>query len=75
MTIQSIRCPVSGVHVTRVTDFEGGVTQVICPDYDTTGTCRLAKKAYEGGPLSQLIERMAESTLGTRDIQCVMRSS
>lgn len=74
MAIQSTRCPVSGEPVTQVTNFEGGVTRVICPEYDDLeGTCRLMKTALQGGPLTQLLERHTEHTLGTRTTECVLK--
>ena len=73
--IQSIHCPVLGAHVTRVTDFEGHVTQVISSEYEPTGMCRLTMQAVKGGPLTQLLERMAEDALSTRDTRCVLRCS
>jgi len=75
MAIQSIRCPVSGEQVTQVTNFEGGVKRVICPEYDEGGTCRMMQAALQGGPLTQLLERNAEHTLNTRDTRCVLRSA
>jgi hypothetical protein len=73
MAIQSTRCPVSGEQVTQVTNFEGGVTRVICPDYEVSGACRLMRTALQGGPLTQLVERNSEHTLNTRDTNCVLR--
>jgi hypothetical protein len=73
MTIESIRCPVLGAHVTRVTDFEGNVSRVICAEYEQPETCRLKKTALEGGPLTQLLERAAEDTLSSRDTRCVLK--
>lgn len=73
MAIQSTRCPVSGEQVTRVTNFEGGVTRVVCPEYDASGACRLMKTAFQGGPLTQLVERNNEHTLSMRDTNCVLR--
>ena len=75
MAIQSTRCPVSGEPVTQVTDFEGGVTRVICPEYDASGTCRLMKTALQGGPLTQLVERNREHVLSMRDTTCVLRAA
>jgi hypothetical protein len=50
MATASIRCPVLGAHVTRVTDLEGNVTRIICPEYvPSTGTCGLKTSALEGG--------------------------
>lgn len=76
MAMTSIRCPVLGAHVTRVTDLEGNVTRIICGEYEeSTGTCRLKKTALEGGPLAQLLERMSEDTLNTRSTLCVLRAT
>jgi hypothetical protein len=74
MAIHSIRCPVSGEQVTQVTNFEGGVTRVICSEYEDVGTCRLKKATFQASPLAQFLERNAEHTLGSRGTQCVLRS-
>jgi hypothetical protein len=71
-----IRCPVLGGHVTRVTDFEGNPTKIICEEYDEpTGTCRLRKTVLQGGPLTQLIERVAEETLDSSGTLCLLRAT
>ena len=71
MAMTSVRCPVLGAHITRVTDLEGYVTRIICAEHEeSTGTCRLKKTALEGGPLAQLLERMSEDTLNTRGTLC-----
>jgi len=71
MALESIRCPVLGAHITRVTDLEGTVTRIICAEYeDATGICRLRKAGLDGGPLSQLLARLAEGTLAHRGTQC-----
>jgi hypothetical protein len=76
MAITSIRCPVLGAHVARLTDLEGAVTKVICAEYDEgTGTCRLKKTALEGGPLTQLLARLSEDTLAARGTFCELRVS
>lgn len=76
MAMTSIRCPVIGAHVPCVTDLEGSVTRIICAEYDeSTGNCRLKKTAREGGPLTQLLERMSEDTLDTRSTLCVLRAA
>jgi hypothetical protein len=73
MAISSIRCPVPGARVTKVTDLEGTVTRVICAEYDASnGTCRLTMSTREGGPLSQLLERVSEDALDTRSTRCVL---
>ena len=76
MPLTSIRCPVLGAHVTRVTDLEDSVTRIICAEYgESSGTCRLKKAALEGGPLAQLLERLSEDTLDTRSTLCVLRAT
>lgn len=71
MAILPVRCPVLGANVTRVTDLENEVTAIICPEYEEpTGICRLKKNAFQGGPLSQLLERVSEDTLETRSTRC-----
>jgi hypothetical protein len=76
MPLTSVRCPVLGAHVTRVTDLEDSVTSIICAEYEEpSGTCRLKKAAREGGPLSQLLERVSEDALNTRSTMCVLRAT
>lgn len=71
MSVSFVRCQVSGADVTRVTDFEGAVTHLTCQEYQqSTGSCRLMTKAQGGGPLSQLLERVAEGTIDGRGNQC-----
>ena len=54
MAMTSILCPVLGAHITRVTDFEGHVTKIICSEYEkSTRTCRLKQTALEGGPTNR----------------------
>lgn len=74
MAITSIFCHVAGTNVTRVTDLEGRVVHLICPEYDdATGLCRIRQRASSGGPLSQLLERLDEETLDRRDTHCELR--
>jgi hypothetical protein len=76
MAMKSVRCPVLGAHVTQVMDLEDAVTGVICTEYDASdGTCRLKKSALEGGPLSQLLERVSEDSLSTHGTLCVLRAA
>lgn len=71
MAIETVYCHVSNTTVTRVTDFEGRVTQLICPEYSQpSGYCRLKQEASSGGPLSQLLERVSEETLGDPSARC-----
>lgn len=71
MPIASVRCPVSGANVTRVTDFEGEPTLIVCAQYDEpTGICRLKQGAADGGPLSEFLERVSEETLASKSLLC-----
>ena len=71
MPATSVRCPVLGAHVTRVTDFEGVPVRIICAEYEQAGgMCRLKSNALDGGPLSRLLERVQENTLGSRSTRC-----
>jgi hypothetical protein len=56
-----------------VTDLEGAVTRVICPEFEASNrTCRLKTSAGYGGPLSQLLERVAEDSLETHGTRCIL---
>jgi hypothetical protein len=71
MALLTVRCPVSHVDVVRVTDFEGATQRVICGDYEeTTGECRLKAAARGEGPLSRLLDRMAERSLASHGVRC-----
>ena len=71
MAIESIYCHVLGAHVTRMTGLEGEVVRIICVEYDEpTGDCRLKKAGRQGGPLSQLLERVSEEALDTKSVRC-----
>jgi hypothetical protein len=71
MPITVTPCHVLGTAVTRVTDLEGNVERVICPHYaERDRTCTLRADALRGGPLAQLLERVAEDTLGSRGRRC-----
>lgn len=71
MAIKSVFCHVSHGRVTAVTDLEGAITRLICPEYQVaTGRCRLRAGALGGGPLSQLLERVDEDTLDERSTRC-----
>jgi hypothetical protein len=73
MAITTIRCPVAQAVVTRMTDLEGEVTRVICPEYEEpTGICRLKRNVLHGGPLAQLLDRVSENTLDTDGVQCAL---
>ena len=74
MPINAVRCHVSGASVMRVTDLEGGVLRVICPELDERdGQCHLRTEAQRGGPLSQLLDRVDEDSLDTAGTRCILR--
>jgi hypothetical protein len=71
MAITSVHCSVLHRTVTRVTDLEEKVVRIICPEYEEpSGGCRMKKAAFQGGRLSQLLERAAEGTLDSRTTRC-----
>ena len=74
MAITSVYCHVLGANVSCVTDLEGTVTQIVCAQYDpSTGFCRVKHGVLSGGPLSQLLERVAEGTLASHGTRCDLR--
>jgi hypothetical protein len=57
--------------VTCVTDLTGATSRIVCSEFEEpTGICRLKKRAFEGGPLSQLLERAADQMLDSRSTRC-----
>lgn len=74
MAIQFVHCRISRADVSIVTDLEGKVIRVICPDYGASGSCRRKESTLGGGPLSQLLERVTEGTLGSRTTRCDVRA-
>jgi hypothetical protein len=71
MTMTLTRCRISGMNVTRVTDFEGAVLRVVCPYFDEASrTCSIRTSALTGGPLARLLERVAENSLATLAERC-----
>jgi hypothetical protein len=75
MAMTNVRCPVLGAMVTRITDLEGEVSRIICPEYgEATGSCRLLSEADTAGPLSRLLERVAQDGLSRRGSRCHLRS-
>jgi hypothetical protein len=73
MRIETVRCPVIGRTVTRLLDFEGTVERVICPEYQTAGTCRLKKASAADPPLTRLLERVQEGTVAEHTVACSLR--
>jgi hypothetical protein len=75
MAIISIYCPVVGAQISRMTDFEGVATRIICAEYETSsGSCRLKKASTTGGPLEQLLQRVSQGTLSNRSTLCHLRT-
>ena len=73
MATESVHCPVLNGAVTQITDLEGHVTQIICPQLvHGASLCRVRIRASEGGPLSQLLERVSEHDLQAKGHGCVM---
>ena len=71
MGLTSVHCHVLGMRVSLTTSFEGEVTTIICPEYESaTGGCRIKRRASGGGPLSQLLEGLAEDPLAARTMRC-----
>ena len=75
MTLKQMHCPVLQAQVTVVTDLEGAIDRVICPEYvESAGTCRRKSQGVVGGPLSRLLERVSEKTLASRGARCEVRA-
>jgi hypothetical protein len=74
MSITTARCHVLGTTVTCVTDLEGTVARVVCPECDhATGVCRVKQRALTGGPLAQLLGRVADDSLAAHGTRCDLR--
>jgi hypothetical protein len=72
MPLETIWCPVLNGQISRVKTLEGEVTTIICSEYDaSTRTCRRRAEVLKAGPLSQLLERVAENTLGDATTTCI----
>ena len=71
MGMKSVYCHERRGNITLETDPNGVVCRVICPKYEnSTGLCRLRHDTMEGGPLSQLLERVAGNSLNARTTHC-----
>jgi hypothetical protein len=73
MPMKATWCPVLGTEMVQVTDFEGAVTNILCPEYDPDGTCRLKKSAAVAGPVARLLRRMP--VVNTRRTLCMLRGA
>jgi hypothetical protein len=58
MALTTNWCCVLQRNVTRVTNLEGEIVSVICPEFQaSTGICCLKQHAFQGGPLFWLFRR------------------
>ncbi len=71
MAINSGWCRVLHARFTTITTLEGEVTTVVCPEFDASSkSCRVKMPSGQGGPLSQLLERVREESLTHADTRC-----
>ena len=74
MPMTTVRCHVLGATVTCISDLEGEVSRINCPEYEeSTGLCRILSDADTAGPLSRLLERVADDGLTRRGSRCHLR--
>lgn len=60
MTFRTERCAVGENAVTLVTDFEGTITMVMCPDFEyASGACTYRRRRADSGPLTDYIARVS----------------
>ena len=72
MTFRTERCPVGNTVATLVSDFEGTITMVICPDDQYgSGTCALRRRGRDAGPLTDFIDRVSTRTVADATNRCV----
>ena len=73
MAIKSTYCHVREGQVSVITDLEGVLTRLICPDYEpSSGTCRIRAGVLGNGPLSQLLQRVDDDTLDKPAARCAL---
>ena len=71
MAIKTMWCPVLQTHVTSVTDLDQRVIRVICYEFEeATRTCRVKRRALQGGPLAQLLMRASDNALADPLVSC-----
>ena len=74
MAVESLWCLVRQACVSRVTDDDGNVTCVICPEFDArAATCHLKGGALTDEALAQLVEHIRDHTLEHPAARCVVR--
>ncbi len=60
MNFRTERCPVGDTVVTLVSDFEGTITMVICPDYDyVNSACARRRLGDHSAPLNAFYNRIS----------------
>lgn len=73
-TIAPAWCPILGAQVTLVKNVTGGVTRVVCAEYDqTNGTCRFKRSRRHPGPLLKLLSAH-QARRRARKAACVLRT-
>jgi hypothetical protein len=66
-------CCVLQKNVTRVTNLEGEIVSVICPEFQvSTGICRLKEHAFQDGLLSELLRRVDENAIENPEPRCML---
>jgi hypothetical protein len=71
VALSSRFCSILGTRVTVITDLEGTVATVCCPQYHReTRACRLKSRATSGGRLSELLERSATGRITDQTARC-----
>lgn len=76
MTFRTERCLVGNNTVTLVTDFEGTITMVICPDYEyASGTCARRHRRPDASPLTDFFTRVKPPRKPEQSSRCVYLSA
>jgi hypothetical protein len=73
MAMESTWCPVLQSYVTCVTDSDGWVAAVFCPELDRSRhTCRMKREALLFGALQSLFPPSAEASVADLVAKCPM---
>jgi hypothetical protein len=73
MALTSSWCCVLQKNVTRVTNLEGEIVSVVCPEFEVpTGICRLKKSAFQGGLLSEFLRHADENAIENPEPRCTL---
>jgi hypothetical protein len=69
MSANTVYCHILRGNVTVVSDLEGKVTNVVCPEYERiTHACQLKRR--DSGFLGNVVKGMADRLAGTRAKYC-----